>query len=63
MAEPDLERQVAELSTLLEVSRTLAGSTELVPLLRQVEEAARQVLDCERATVFLYEANRQRGKG
>ncbi len=54
MREVDKDRQIADLSTLLEVSRQLAGSTELVPLLRLVEEAARKVLDCERATLFLY---------
>ena len=41
---------------LLEVSKQMAASTELVPLLQRVEQATRQVLDCERATVFLYEA-------
>ncbi len=55
MNEPDLKRQVEDLTTLLEVTKQMAASTELVPLLRSVELAALKVLDCERATVFLYD--------
>ena len=48
--------RVENLTTLLAVTRHMAASTEWVPLLEAVVQAARQVLDCERATVFLYDA-------
>ncbi len=52
------EKQVTDLQTVLAVSRDLAATTELQPLLSKVEQAARSVLNCERATVFLYDADR-----
>ncbi len=51
----DMERRVADLLTVLEVSRELAAASELPPLLRKIEQAALQVLRCERATVFIYD--------
>jgi len=48
--------QVEDLKTLLEVTRQLAVTTELPSLLASVERAAWQVLRCERASVFLYDA-------
>jgi len=48
-------RRVADLLTVLEVSRELAATADLVPLLRKIEQAALQVLRCERATVFLFD--------
>ncbi len=56
MDEAQYRRQVANLTTLLEISKGLAASTELQPLLEQIEQATLSVLDCERATVFLYDA-------
>ena len=52
--EANAQQQVAELNTLLEVSRKLGGATKLTPLLEEIVAAAIGVLDCERATVFLY---------
>ena len=49
------DRQLADLHVLLDVSRELGASTELVPMLTKVEQAVLQVLDCERGTVFLYD--------
>ena len=57
MTDMNQERQLADLNALLEVSRELGATTELIPLLRKVEWAVRQVLDCDRATVFLYDQN------
>ncbi len=57
MSHPDTERQIADLNTLLDVSRRLGATTELTPLLQRVTEAAIRVLDCERTTVFLYDRN------
>ena len=55
MTTPDAASQIADLNTLLEVSRRLGATTELTPLLEQITEAAVNVLNCERATVFLYD--------
>ena len=49
------DRRVADLQTVLEVTRDLAATTELTPLLQKIEQAALQVLRCERASVFLYD--------
>lgn len=49
------EKHVADLQAVLEVSRDLAATTELTPLLQKVEKAALKVLECERATVFLFD--------
>lgn len=53
--ETNLEKQIADFGAVLEISRELAATTELTPLLRKIERAALQVLGCERATVFLYD--------
>lgn len=52
------DRQLADLHVLLDVSRELGASTELVPMLVKVEQAVLQVLDCERGTVFLYDKSK-----
>ncbi|NOT02702.1 MAG: SpoIIE family protein phosphatase [Phycisphaerales bacterium] len=49
------DRQLSDLNALLDVSRELGATTELVPLLEKVEHAIRQVLECDRATVFLFD--------
>jgi len=56
MAPTNPEKRIANLSRLLDVSRELGATVELLPLLQEVEAAALGVLDCERATVFLYDA-------
>jgi sigma-B regulation protein RsbU (phosphoserine phosphatase) len=48
-------RQIADLRAVLEVSRELAATTELTPMLQKIERAALKVLACERATVFIYD--------
>ncbi len=53
------ESQVEDLKTLLDVTRQLAVTIELPALLASVERAARQVLRCERASVFLYDVKEQ----
>ncbi|MFH0983481.1 MAG: GAF domain-containing SpoIIE family protein phosphatase [Planctomycetota bacterium] len=55
MGEDVLRRQIRDLGVLLEVSKHLGSTIELVPLLQRVEQAALEVLDCERASVFLYD--------
>ncbi len=49
------DKQLADLNTLIDVSRQLGAETELDPLLKSIEQAALKVLDCARATVFLYD--------
>lgn len=49
------QRKVADLLEVLEVSRQLGASTDLLPLLMAIERSALHVLDCERATVFLHD--------
>ncbi|RIK68923.1 MAG: protein phosphatase [Planctomycetota bacterium] len=52
------EKHVADLRAVLEVSRDLAAISELISLLQKVERAALKVLECERATVFLYDRDK-----
>ncbi|MCG8403652.1 MAG: SpoIIE family protein phosphatase [Phycisphaerales bacterium] len=49
------EKQIHDLRSVLEVSRELSATNDLTPLLQKVEHAALKVLECERATVFLYD--------
>ncbi len=48
--------QTAVLRRLLAITRDMAGTTDFDTLLRTIVEATCEVLDCERATVFLYDA-------
>lgn len=52
------DRRIADLERLLEVSRRLGATVDLDPLLEAIAAAATQVLDCERATVFLLDRER-----
>jgi phosphoserine phosphatase len=54
----DSDKHVADLQAVLEVSRDLTSTTELTPLLQKVEKAALAVLECERATVFIYDKDK-----
>ena len=49
----DLDRRVADFEKILDVTRALGVTVDLDPLLVQIATAATDVLDCERATVFL----------
>ncbi|MDD5577645.1 MAG: SpoIIE family protein phosphatase [Methylobacter sp.] len=49
--------QIGDLLEVLDISRHLALSQDLQALLKQIEKAAVTVLNCERATVFVYERN------
>ncbi len=55
MSDSTSERQLADLNILLDVSRQLGATTELTPLLEGVAQAIVDVLQCERATVFLHD--------
>jgi sigma-B regulation protein RsbU (phosphoserine phosphatase) len=58
MPDSDPANLIADLRTLLDVSRRLGATTELNPLLQQIMAAANAVLGCERTTVFLYDARK-----
>jgi phosphoserine phosphatase len=49
--------QIGDLLQVLEISRNLGLNQDLQALLKQIEQAAVKVLNCERATVFVYEKN------
>ncbi len=49
------ERRTSDLLQVMEVSRKLAGSSQLLPLLQAITASACKVLDCERASVFLHD--------
>ncbi|MFM9196786.1 MAG: PP2C family protein-serine/threonine phosphatase [Planctomycetia bacterium] len=51
----DERRRIADLERLLEVARRLGATVDLDLLLEAIASAATTVLDCERATVFLYD--------
>lgn len=50
------QSQIEKLRRILEVTRHMAATTDLDALLAMIVEAAQQVLDCERATIFLYDS-------
>lgn len=49
--------QIDDLVKVLEISRHLVLNQDLQALIRQIEQAAVTVLNCERATVFMFDAN------
>src|SRR5436190_2046672 len=53
--EPDNEARVAGLLRVLDVCLALATATDLKALLEMIKEAARAVLNCEGASVFLHD--------
>lgn len=44
-----------ELAILTDVAQQMSRTFELVPLLRVIEQACRAALECQRATIFLYD--------
>lgn len=48
-------RKLADLQTILEVSRRLGAGSDLGELLQIIEQATLQVLDCERISIFLHD--------
>ncbi len=54
----DLSRENENLRRILEVARYMAVTNDLDVLLGTIVEATCEVLDCERATIFLYDAGR-----
>ncbi len=58
VAEAGLERSVARLNSLLEVSRALAVELDLDSLLRVILAKATAVLEAERSTIFLHDTTK-----
>src|SRR5690348_8782391 len=56
MVQPEQSRQTRNLSILLEVSNALATQVRLDELLTTIISKTAEVLDAERATLFLYDA-------
>src|SRR5258708_35205459 len=47
------------LTKLMEITRRLAAQTELGPILEIITDGACQALECERASLFLYDEKRR----
>src|ERR687887_2621481 len=58
MDQPEPSRQTRNLSVLLEVSKALASHVRLDELLATIISKTAEVLDAERATLFLYDPAR-----
>ena len=58
MQQLEQSRQTRNLSILLEVSKALASHVRLDELLATIISKTAEVLDAERATLFLYDAGR-----
>ncbi|MFM7078088.1 MAG: GAF domain-containing protein, partial [Planctomycetaceae bacterium] len=54
----DSDRRIADLERILEATRAIGATVDLDDLLGRIAAAATDVLDCERATVFLLDAAR-----
>ena len=54
--EPPLEINAAQMRQVLEVSRMLAITSDLDKLLRRIAESTTNLLECERASIFLYDS-------
>ena len=57
MSQPPTEKQLRDLSTLLEISRSMAATTDLERLLQLIIDQSMVLLDAERASLFLYDAD------
>ncbi len=54
-----LRHRLIGLTKLMEITRRLAAQTELEPILEIITEGACQALECERASLFLYDEKRR----
>ncbi|MBN1344235.1 MAG: SpoIIE family protein phosphatase [Phycisphaerae bacterium] len=56
MSLPDIQEQLSDLKGVLAVARELGATTDLRTMLSRIQEAARSVMEADRASVFLYDA-------
>src|SRR5262245_52575876 len=54
-----LQHRLLGLTKLEELTRRLAAETELDPILQLITDGACQAVDCERASLFLYDARKR----
>src|SRR6185295_18880557 len=54
-----VRHRLVGLTKLMEITRRLAAQTELGPILEIITEGACQALECERASLFLYDEKRR----
>ena len=55
LIECNSNHQISDLLQVMEISRNLAVTQDLQSLLKQIENAALNVINCEQATVFVYD--------
>ncbi|MEK6234927.1 MAG: GAF domain-containing protein, partial [Planctomycetales bacterium] len=56
LATDELRRRLASFDVLIEATRNLAAEIDLETILSLIAEESRQAVDCERASVFLFDA-------
>lgn len=55
-SEAELRRDLESLAQLVDIAQALAAETELDQVLRRIVDEARRAVDCERASLFRYDA-------
>jgi Nif-specific regulatory protein len=53
------EREATRLRAILEISRRLANETETQPLLEMIAKEATRLLDCDRASIFIWDRDQK----
>ena len=56
MDRPELDKRIADLELMLQITRSLGAATDLQKLLEVIVDAGIQMLDAERGSVLLYDA-------
>jgi phosphoserine phosphatase len=55
MSGSDLQKQLHDLQRVLDITRSMAAETDVDALLRLIVECGMELMDAERATIFLYD--------
>jgi sigma-B regulation protein RsbU (phosphoserine phosphatase) len=55
MSGSDLQKQLHDLQKVLDITRSMAAETDVDALLRLIVECGMELMDAERATIFLYD--------
>lgn len=53
-----IQSSTTDLDALVDVADRMCKTSELMPLLQSIEQAGRSALNCDRATIFLYDPER-----
>ena len=59
MSSPNLEKRLSALEKVLQITRDMAASSDLEELLGVIIDRSMELLEAERATLFLYDPDRQ----